>query len=296
MPKTASTVAGQNLLTRDQLSSEFKQQLIDDIEKRRVILPSLPDVIYKVRTAIDDPNASPASIASGIRLDTAISARLLKVANGVLFQGHGDQINRIEDAITRLGFMQVQSLVTGLAILQIMRPVKGPLAVHLKNVQLRCIEVAALAWVIASAVKHIDKQQAMMAGLVHDIGYLPALQLASKHPVLKEHPQLLDVVLHDVHACVGALVLKSWSLPQNIVDAVASHEDLHWHGGSDVDMSDILLMANVIQRRQARRLSGLALEPIELAAAQKMQIVDLDDYACSPLFQASLFKARHFIG
>ena len=94
--------------------------LLDDIRHNRLKLPILPEVALKVREAVSDANAPAARIAKIVSADTALSARLIQVANSPLFHG-ANRIESVQTAIARLGVPRVRSLVTSLIMQQMHR-------------------------------------------------------------------------------------------------------------------------------------------------------------------------------
>ena len=66
---------------------EFYAELISDLESEKLSLPTLPEVAMEVRNIVNDPKASAADMANIIITDTALSAKLIKVANSPLFRG-----------------------------------------------------------------------------------------------------------------------------------------------------------------------------------------------------------------
>ena len=60
---------------------QFVATLLDDIAKGKLVLPSLPEVAYKIRKMVDDPMVSSDKLAKLIGTDAALSARLIQVAD-----------------------------------------------------------------------------------------------------------------------------------------------------------------------------------------------------------------------
>lgn len=95
----------------------FYDELLADITNNRIILPSIPDVVFKIRQAVNDPNTDMNTLVSVLSTDAAMSARVLKVANSALYKRHSDQTDDLRGAVSRLGTSLVNALVTNLAII-----------------------------------------------------------------------------------------------------------------------------------------------------------------------------------
>ena len=55
--------------------------IINDLQKGKLVLPTLPEVALKVREVANNPDVTAVQLADVITTDAALSARLLKVAN-----------------------------------------------------------------------------------------------------------------------------------------------------------------------------------------------------------------------
>jgi len=65
------------------------------------------------------------------------------------------------------------------------------------------IEVAAASQVIASKQPNIANDEAMLAGLIHQIGALPILMKAADMPELLEDPRRLDTLIDNLYPKIG---------------------------------------------------------------------------------------------
>ena len=106
-------------------------------------------------------------------------------------------------------------------------------------------EVAANSYVLAQQQKHLKPEQAMLAGLVHDIGALPLYLYADRH-----HSRLdqttLEELIRKFSASIGTRLLQSWNFPNELVDVIAGHENLQRASNSNLaDYVDIVTMANL---------------------------------------------------
>ncbi|MCF6303410.1 MAG: HDOD domain-containing protein [Devosiaceae bacterium] len=94
-----------------ELIKKFVDELLDDIKANRITLPTLPEVANKIRTIVDNPNASANGLYDTLKLDAALSARLLKLANSPIFRAK-KSIEDLNTVITRLGNHNIKNLIT----------------------------------------------------------------------------------------------------------------------------------------------------------------------------------------
>jgi putative nucleotidyltransferase with HDIG domain len=107
------------------------------------------------------------------------------------------------------------------------------------------VEVAALARGLARAAG-VRPDVAMLAGLVHDVGVLPVLAWADENPTLLNSRDLFERVVADVHTLLGRAILHRWQFPAALVEAVAEHEDWRRDRGPAPDLTDLVVVANLL--------------------------------------------------
>jgi len=230
-----------------ELIDRFIHEMVDDIKHNRIMLPTLPEVAYKIRDIIDQPNTTTSKITATLKLDAALSARLLKLANSPLFRT-SNPIEDLNTAVTRLGSSNVRNLVTNIVLEQVYqgggtsKPVQKILMTQWKY----NLRIAAISYFIAKNYTSLNVDEAMMAGLIHDIGTLPIIEYADSIPELSSNEKALDMLLSKLHTKIGKLILKKWRFPDALVTVAAEHEDIFRDPGLEVDYTDIVIIASLL--------------------------------------------------
>lgn len=227
----------------NEIGRRFLQDLLDDLEHHRLVLPTLPEVALRIRDVADDENASIADLTRIIATDAALSARLIQVANSPLMRGTRT-VESVDSAVARLGMKLVRDLATSIVVEQTFQPTSDLTDRKLHQLWQHSVAVAAIAHVLASQFTRLAPEQAMLAGLVHDIGALPILTKVEDYPELLEDEAAVDAVLHELHPRVGAAILASWNFSPELVQAVAEHENL-MRDVPEVDYGDVVMVANL---------------------------------------------------
>jgi putative nucleotidyltransferase with HDIG domain len=104
--------------------------------------------------------------------------------------------------------------------------------------------VAAISQVLATHFSILKADEAMLAGVLHDIGKLPILSKARKLPHLAENEKPLDMVLERLHPALGKAILSAWHFDEEIIAAAAEHENIH-RDSTMLDYADIVVVANI---------------------------------------------------
>ncbi|MGD8483356.1 MAG: HDOD domain-containing protein [Thioalkalispiraceae bacterium] len=225
------------------LEENFLDSLLNDLENDKLVLPTLPEVALKVRDTLEDDDASLMDVAKVVTTDAALSARLIQIANSPLLRA-AKQIETVEAAVTRMGGDMVRNLVTSIAMEQMFQATSDITDKRLRRVWEHSTTVAAISSALASQFTKLRADQALLAGLVHDIGILPILSRAEDEPELLNNEALLDGIIQRAHAIVGEEILKKWNFPPEIVAVAAEHEDLTRNSDS-VDYVDVVTVANL---------------------------------------------------
>lgn len=223
--------------------------LTTDIKSNKLSLPSPPDLLIKIRHLMANDTTSSSDIAELVKHDANISGRLIKVANSAIFAARNPS-STVNAAVSRLGFKKVQNLITGLAISQnfISLKMRG-LEKYLDNIWQQSNKVAALSYVLASKKSTVDPEQALLAGMVHNIGILPLILRLNSIPELKENSKVYlmvaDVVVPKLYPSAGKLIMENWNFPKEIIQISTEHRNLNHQAESDniTDLADVVIVA-----------------------------------------------------
>lgn len=223
--------------------NRFLQLILNDIQKNCLKLPTLPEMAMRVRKAVEDESSSAAQIARLVGTDAALSARLLRVVNSPMYRG-ARPIENLQAAVTRLGSKVVRNLVASLVMQQLFQAQSPRLRGRMQRLWEHSTEVAVIAQAFARKFTRLEPDQAMLAGLLHDIGVLPILSRAEDFPELLADESLLEETIERLHVQIGARLMESWQFPPELRAAVAEHEELDRYS-AEVDYVDIVVVANL---------------------------------------------------
>ncbi len=249
----------------------FYDDILADLENGTLMLPTLPEVALKVREVVDEPDVTAAALADIIITDAALSTRLLKVANSALYRGR-IPTETIQMAVSRLGLTLVRNLVTSLVMEQMFQATSNRLDKRLHALWEHSREVSAISQMLASKQAGIKNDEAMLAGLIHNIGTLPILIKAEETTNLLQNSALLDNIIDELHPRIGAAILKSWRFSDEFIAVAAEHNNLDRQSGTKADLVDIVQVANI----QSYFNTDKALEPSVLEKVQSFKKLNID--------------------
>ncbi len=226
------------------LESSFLNGLFEDLEKDRLVLPTLPEVALKVRDTLEDDNSSMMDVAHVITHDAALSARLIQISNSPLLRA-SRQVETVEAAVARMGSNMVRNLVTSIAMEQMFQATTDATDVRLRAAWENSTQIAAIASALSIPQTNLQTDQALLAGLVHDIGILPILSRAEDYPELLDDEEALDNIITSAHVKIGEAILRTWNFSEELVKVAAEHENLSRRHEGPPDYVDIVIVANM---------------------------------------------------
>ena len=100
-------------------------------------VPTLPSVVRKVITTINDPDSSARSVAEAITLDAAISSKVLKVVNSVYY-GFPRRISKITQAAVMLWNNEIRNLALTTSVFSIFKGMEISLYTRLVQHSVLC--------------------------------------------------------------------------------------------------------------------------------------------------------------
>ncbi|HEY6454331.1 MAG TPA: response regulator [Steroidobacteraceae bacterium] len=224
-PEQLEAAVARSLQLRDELTHPSVLAIIGRIRQ----LPAQPRVFSRLQVVMAKPDATARDVARVIATDTAITAKVLQIANSAFFR-RARRISNIEQAVLYLGFRMVRNLVMCAEVFARWPGRMRHAAVDLEDLQVHAQRTAAVAQAITAGTQHAD--DTVLAALLHDIGYWILIQespreleqaielaLAAAIPL----PQAEYEILGASHAEIGAYLLAIWGLPYAVVEAVAHH-------------------------------------------------------------------------
>lgn len=237
------------------MSNPITFKVLEDIAKdlsgNEITFPTFLDITFQVRTALKDPNLSIEQLAKLIGAEPLMSTKIIRMANSVALNPSGREIADVKSAIARVGMEAVRTVSFAVAMEQLLKSkqMKSFEAISSKLWD-HTAHVAALCRVLARKVAKINGDEAMFAGLVHDLGVFYLLSRAANFPALVNDPVELHALLIGWHDNIGHALLSALGSPQSVLVAVQEHETDRAIAELK-SLTDVLYVANKIANRTA---------------------------------------------
>ncbi|MFT4562106.1 MAG: HD-like signal output (HDOD) protein [Gammaproteobacteria bacterium] len=228
----------------EELSSDVLWQQHSDLLSGKLSLPSLPAVAMKVCQLIDRDDANVENLARTINADPAIAAKLIRAANSPMYRGQAPT-DRCDKAVVRLGLKTTRQLISSFAVNELFSTNSPLLNKRMGVLWRHSTEVASICFVLAVKTKTLEPEQALLAGLLHDIGALPLLSYAHNTAELTEDPVALETFLEMHRSRVGAMILEKWNFPNSLIQAAEHADDWCRDSAGIADYADLVMIAQL---------------------------------------------------
>lgn len=256
--------------------------LANDLNGNKIELPSFPDVVVRIRTALNDSDATADSIARILSVDVVLASRILILANSTYHNPAGIKIEGLDAAVGRIGFEKVRTAAIAFAVEQLY-VAKGQEAIkhELRENWSAGLQLAAMSESIARSCTKLDADSAFIAGLLNRIGVLYIYSKVNEYTQLLKDQDSRDKLIDEWAAPIGESIVANWNFSDEI-KATLNPADLEIANGHlPASLSDVVTAAKVTVNGDEDQLA-------ELPEAKRLQLSKDNLPAVHDLFQKKM--------
>ncbi|PPD29866.1 MAG: histidine kinase [Methylomonas sp.] len=253
-------------------SNQLLVLFADHYQSHELEIPSLPEVAIKLRQAIQK-DIGIADAVKIIQLDPVISAKLIEVANCPLYLTLVPAKNCLE-AVNRIGLTATRNLVISLSLKQIFKSNSLVIKERLEKLWKQSLYLSALCHVLAATSQQANPEEALLAGLVCDIGMIPFLSFVANLPEEFINEQEIKQAMPTVVSAVSATILKEWQFADEFIDAALNSHNWYENSTTELSLTDIVVLSRLhalIGKKSTADLPSIAAIP----AASKLTVMGL---------------------
>jgi HD-like signal output (HDOD) protein len=246
LPPITNTRGNQTIELRDsdEPGDALYWEFYEALKNNTLELPSMPDITMRIAKVIKAPNSDSEDIAHVVQADPTVAARIISVVNSAAYRGR-QPIDNLPDAVTRLGRSTTHNLVISFALGKLFTSHSKVLRQRMLDLWKHLSYVAPICHELAQVTPGLENDQALLCGLLHDIGALAILGAATNKPELTEDPEQLDLIINRLKGEVGAMVLRKWEFPDYFVQAALHAEDWMEDISDEPDYIDLVVIAQL---------------------------------------------------
>jgi diguanylate cyclase (GGDEF)-like protein len=207
----------------------LEQRLNPEIEAQlrlSVNFPSPPGVATHIIELAQDPEIEMGKVAKALSMDSALSSKVLRIANSPLYAQRRKSEN-LRQALVVLGLNATLTLALSFSLVKSLRGAKSN-GLDYKFYWRRALLSATAARALSDFLHQSLAEEVFLAALLQDVGML-ALDVSvpdlyrSIGPLQHDHAALAELEtkrLQVDHAYVGGWLMRSWHLPERLHNAI----------------------------------------------------------------------------
>ncbi|SHE20198.1 HDOD domain-containing protein [methanotrophic endosymbiont of Bathymodiolus puteoserpentis (Logatchev)] len=224
-------------------NNRLLQLFVQNFSNDEVQIPAMPDTALHLRKSMQQEIGVHEAVKI-IQLDPVISGKLIQVANCPLYITQQPAKSCLE-AVNRIGLIGTRSLVTTLCLKQIFNSKKPVLKKYMDALWKRSIYISSISHVLAKETGKVDPEEALLAGLVVDIGIIPLLSFTDNLPDGFYTEAELKEAMGFVRGVVGRRVLERWDFPEELADIPLYSNDWYQNRSKDLSVLDVVVLAQL---------------------------------------------------
>ena len=252
-------------------------QMLEDIAQElagNVVFPTSFDAALRLRKELQNADLPTARIATIVGFEPLVASKLLTLANSTIYSPDGTPAKDLRAAIARLGVDLVRTTALGIAMNQLLRSKDMVSFADLAQALWEhSLKTAAAARIVARTHTKIKPDEAMLAGLVHDLGAFYMIYRAAQYPELRSRPDTVRYLIVEWHESIGVTLLGALGLPEDIVEATTDHDQPRSGPMVVRNLSDVIYVANTLAGTHVE-WSGLAASDGEGEKAERTAICE----------------------
>ncbi|MDJ0699987.1 MAG: HDOD domain-containing protein [Woeseiaceae bacterium] len=218
-----------------------------ELENGDITLPSLPDVVIKIRNMLEKDTADFVQISQAVSVDPVLVSRLFVFANSAYYNRANVETDTLEGAIGRLGFEVVRNTAMSIAMKQLYEAEKhSHSATQLRAVWARGMKLSCMAYAVASRRSDLNEETAFLCGLMHEVGKLYIITKAEDFPDLLGNPKSMDGVFEEWNAQISKSIIESWGFPDNVIESADPHSYADHDDDAPAQYADVMLVTKLL--------------------------------------------------
>jgi len=257
-------------------------------------LPTLPAIVTHILKIIFDEGSSIKDISKIVRLDSALTSKVLRIVNSAAFS-LPKQISTVDHALAILGLETLKKILLSLSIFDtIFQEEKADCLFNKSYFWRHSLAVANVAQNIAHGLCYEHADEAYVAGLLHDVGKIILEQILKEDYTnylkkLMINPTIMSIQSEDEylsvnHALIGKLALEKWALPESLQKVVALHHGTKEKDSEIIDeLTAIVSVADFLCWTQALGSFKVFFHPTLPPEIEK--IINLKDLKIGPIME-----------
>jgi HD-like signal output (HDOD) protein len=256
---------------------EFVKSLASELNRHEIELASFPDIVLRVRIALDNPDTTSENLATILSVDPVLASRILVLANSTYYNAAGIKIESLNAAVGRIGFATVRTTAISYAV-ELLHASEGlgALKSELRQTWSAALRRAAMSEVMARYCSKLNGDTAFIAGLLNQIGVLYIFTKYDKYPNLLQNPDARQNIIDEWAAAIGENIVANWDFSDEIQATLNPDENEAARPDSEPTLVDVVVAAKAsLDAGSPQVCETPATERLKLTDAMMPEIMEL---------------------
>jgi len=225
----------------------FINLLALELNQGDISLPSLPDVVIKIRNMLENDASDFDMISQAVAVDPVLVSKLFLYANSALYNRAGVTIDTLEGAIGRLGFEVVRNTAMSIAMEQLYAAEKHAHAKkHLQAAWARAMKMSCLGWAIARCKRVLNDETTFLAGLMHDVGTLYIITKTGDFKEMLGNEASFNEVVAQWTPQISKSIIESWGFNEEMTESADPASYVTDNGAEEPKLVDAMYVAELL--------------------------------------------------
>lgn len=268
-----------HIIEQDVEANPLTLHLFQDLMSDEVCLPSLPEVAQRIQQAFRDENVDADQVANILMTDPAITGKLIKIANSPVYKGLA-ATDTLQAAIVRMGMESTYKQVMAYAANELFRSHSDDVSRRMKQLWPHSRKVAAISRVLAQSTGLFDPDQAMLAGLMHDLGVIVIIEYMHLHNEHVTEPDQIEQTIKIMRPQITGMLMQKWNFSKDMIKVAEECE--HWfrNPNDEADLCDLVLIAQYHSQMGTQAMQNMppittipAMTKLKMGPAESIQLI-----------------------
>lgn len=239
-------------------TANINEQFVRNALKRVTTVATLPVSAMRIMQIAEDPTSTEDDLLEVLEGDPPLAARVLKVVNSA-FYGRPRQVGCTSAAMRLLGVNAIRNVALAASLNRLFRGGRTVPGFDASDLWTHSVAVGTAARRIAERCHGVPHEEAMLAGLLHDIGLLVAIQASYIEftGLIAATLQNTSLIFADAethwlgatHEVFGKALCEQWRFPHALTMACGHHHDPMALAEVDRRLPAIIHVADVLAGR-----------------------------------------------
>jgi len=246
-------------------AEELRVAALEKLFDRIGEVSSLPTVVMRILEVVNDESTGGDDLLRAIGGDPALATRILRTVNSASY-GLRRVVTDLKSAINLLGFREIRNLALTVYVARSFKEGVGYRTYSREALWNHMVAVATAAKLVAKVSGRANGDEAYLAGLLHDLGFI----LIDQH-IHHRFRKVIDALNENALTCaiehealgfdhteIGEFVARKWRFPTQVTDAIRYHHTPGAYRGEHQGIVYAVSVANYLVSRSGITSLGVA--------------------------------------